>query len=67
MRSALSPERTRACLAIAAAWAGLAVVLGAYAIRRESLGALLLALVVTWWMRLAWVSAWQDAETGAER
>jgi steroid 5-alpha reductase family enzyme len=67
MRSALSPERTRACLAIAVAWAGLAVVLGAYAIGRESAGALLLALVVIWWMRLAWVSAWQDAEIGDER
>ena len=67
MRSALSPERTRACLALAAAWAALAVILGAYAIGRESLGALLLASLVTSWMRLAWVSAWQDAESGDER
>jgi hypothetical protein len=67
MRSALSPERTRACLALAAAWAAVAVILGAYAIGRESIGALLLALLVTWWMRLAWLSAWQDAESGDER
>jgi hypothetical protein len=43
------------------------VIFGAYAIGRESIGALLLALLVTWWMRLAWVSAWQDAETDDER
>ena len=67
MRRGPSPERTRASLALAAAWAGMAVILGAYAIGRESLGALLLALLVTWWMRLAWVSAWQDAESDAER
>ena len=67
MRSAPSPERTRACLALAAAWAALAVILGAFAIGRESAGALMLALVVTWWMRLAWVSAWQGAETDDER
>jgi hypothetical protein len=67
MRSVLSPERTRACLALAAAWAAVAVVLGAYAIGRESVGALLLAILVTSWMRLAWVSAWQDAESGDER
>ena len=67
MRSAPSPERTRACLALAAAWAGVAVILGAFAIRRGSAVALLLALVVTSWMRLAWVSAWQDAESDDER
>jgi hypothetical protein len=67
MRSALPPERTRACLALAAAWAAVAVVLGAYAVGRESVGALLLALLVTSWLRLAWLSAWGDAESGDER
>jgi len=67
MRSAPSPEQTRASLALAAAWAGVAVILGAYALGRGSLGALLLALVVTSWMRLAWVSAWQGAESDDER
>ena len=64
--SAPSADRTRASLALAVAWACLAVVLGAHAIGRQSLGALLLALVVTWWMRLAWVAAWQEGEADDE-
>ena len=53
---------TRANLAIAVGWAALAVVFGAYAIVRESVGAGLLTLVVMWCMRLAWVLAWQGEE-----
>jgi hypothetical protein len=57
----------RANLAIAVGWAALAVVFGAYAFVRESVGAGVLTLVVMWCMRLAWVLAWQgeeDEETG---
>ena len=64
--SAPSAERTRASLAVAVAWAFVAVIIGAYAIERQSLGALLLAAVVTWWMRLAWVAAWQESEAEEE-
>jgi hypothetical protein len=57
-----SGDWTRANLAIALGWAALAVVFGAYAIVRESLGAGGLTLVVMWCMRLAWVLAWRAEE-----
>jgi ABC-type uncharacterized transport system permease subunit len=53
-------EWTRACIALAIVWAALAATLFAYAFVRESVGALLLALAVSWLMRLAWAQAWQD-------
>ena len=53
---------TRANLAIAVAWAALAVVFGAYAIVRESAGAGALTLAVMWCMRIAWVAAWREEE-----
>ena len=65
--SAPSSERTRASLALAVAWAGVAVIVIAYAIRRESFGALVLAALVLSWMRLAWVAAWQESEAEDER
>ena len=60
--AAPSGDWTRANLAIAVGWAALAVVFGAYAIVRDSVGAGLLALVVIWCMRLAWVAAWHGEE-----
>jgi steroid 5-alpha reductase family enzyme len=57
-----SADWTRANLAIAVGWAALAVVFGAYAIVRDSAGAGLLALVVIWCMRLAWVAAWRGED-----
>ncbi len=57
-----SEDWRRANIAIAVGWAALAVIFGAYAIVRESLGALLLTLFVVWCMRLAWLSAWRGEE-----
>ena len=58
----MEPERTRASIAIAVAWSGLAVVFGAYALRNAAAGPLLLALFSIWCLRLAWASAWSDGE-----
>jgi hypothetical protein len=52
----------RANIAIAVGWGALAVTFGAYAIVRKSPGALVLALVVVWFMRIAWVAAWRGEE-----
>ena len=60
----MEPGRTRAWIAIAVAWCGLAVVFGAYAIRHASVGPLLLALLSVWCLRLAWTAAWQSSESG---
>ena len=58
----MEPGRTRACIAIAVAWCGLAVVFGAYAIRHERLGPLILALLSMWCLRIAWIAAWQPTD-----
>ncbi len=57
-----SADWRRANIAIAVGWGALAVTFGAYAIVRESLGALVLTLVVVWCLRLAWVSAWRGPD-----
>ena len=53
-------DRTRASLALTAAWVALAVVFGAYAIARAGIGAAVIGLVVLGAVRLAWRTAWQD-------
>jgi steroid 5-alpha reductase family enzyme len=58
----VEPGRTQACIAIAVAWCGLAVVFFAYAFRYRSVGPLVLALLSVWCLRLAWMAAWQSAE-----
>ncbi len=54
-----SRERIYASVALAVLWAALAAILGAYAVARESVGALLLAAVVAWLCQTAWASAWR--------
>jgi hypothetical protein len=49
-----SRERLRAQGALIVLWAGLAVAILAYAIAEESAGALALAGLVTWLLRVAW-------------
>jgi hypothetical protein len=61
-------ERFRAHVVLVVLWAGLAVAVVAYAIVRESLGALVLALFVAWLARVPWSAAWsgeRDAEAQA--
>jgi hypothetical protein len=61
-------ERFRAHVALVVLWAGLAVAIVAYAIVRQSLGALALALFVAWLARVPWTAAWsgdRDAEAQA--
>jgi hypothetical protein len=53
-------EHTRAGVALAVAWAGLAVVFGAYAIAEQSVGAVVLMLVVLAILRLAWTGSWPE-------
>jgi hypothetical protein len=62
-----SRERMYASVAIATAWAALAVVFGAYALVRESAGAMALALVMLWLTRNAWIAAWSMEEEDGER
>jgi len=64
-----SREQRFACLLLAAAWAALGGILGGYAIARDSLGALVLALLVVWLMRFAWEDAWRapDERDGGRR
>ena len=50
-------ERLRAHVALVVLWAGLAVAVVAYAIARESIGALVLALFVAWLARVPWTAA----------
>jgi hypothetical protein len=63
----VEPERTRACIAIAVAWCGLAAVFGAYAIRDEHIGPLILAIFAAWCLRLVWAAAWGATEDEDER
>jgi hypothetical protein len=53
-------DRTRASLALTAAWVALAVVFGAYAIAHAGIGAAIIGLVVLGAVRLAWHGAWQE-------
>ena len=50
-------ERFRAHVALIVLWAGLAVAIVAYAIARESIGAVILALLVAWLARVPWTAA----------
>ena len=50
-------ERFRARVALVVLWAGLAVAIVAYAIARESIGAVVLALFVAWLARVPWTAA----------
>jgi hypothetical protein len=60
-------ERFRAHVALVVLWAGLAVAIVAYAIARQSLGALALALFVAWLARVPWTAARSvDDEAAAE-
>jgi hypothetical protein len=54
-----SRDRRIASLALAVAWGCLAAIVGAYAVARESVGALVLAVAVLWLMHLAWAAAWE--------
>jgi hypothetical protein len=54
---ATARERWRAHMALVALWAGLAAAIVAYAIARESIGALILALFVAWLARVPWTIA----------
>ena len=63
----MEPERTRACIAIAVAWCALAAVFGAYAIRDEHIGPLILAILTAWCLRHAWAAAWGPTEDEDER
>ena len=63
-------ERFRAHVVLVVLWAGLAVAIVAYAIARESLGALVLALFVAWLARVPWTAARtgeRDASAQARR
>jgi hypothetical protein len=63
-------ERFRGHVALVVLWAGLAVAIVAYAIARESIGALVLALFVAWLARMPWTAAWsgeRDAAAQARR
>jgi hypothetical protein len=63
-RADTTPQRDglRANGALVVAWAGLAVVIGAYAIVRGSVGALVLAAFVVWVLRVPWAAAWQTED-----
>jgi hypothetical protein len=50
-------DRFRAHIALVVLWAGLVVAIIAYALARESIGALILALFVAWLARVPWTSA----------
>jgi hypothetical protein len=50
-------DRFRAHIALVILWAGLIVAIVAYALARESIGALILALFVAWLARVPWASA----------
>jgi hypothetical protein len=58
-------ERFRAHVALVVLWAGLAVAIVAYAIARESIGALVLALFVAWLARVPWAATWSGERDGA--
>jgi hypothetical protein len=58
-------ERFRAHVAVVVLWAGLAVAIVAYAIARESIGALGLALFVAWLARMPWTAAWSGERDSA--
>ena len=55
-------DRLRANGALVVAWAGLAVVIGAYAIVRSSVGAVVLAALVVWLLRVPWAAAWRPED-----
>jgi hypothetical protein len=55
-----SRERVYATVALAVAWAALAAVFGAYAVVRESAGALIFALLLLWLTQSAWAAAWRE-------
>ena len=57
-----APENTRAGIALAVAWAGLAVVFGVYAIVARSVGAVVLMLGVLAILRGAWTRSWYEEE-----
>jgi hypothetical protein len=57
---AVRREHTRACVALAVAWAGLAVAFGGYAIAERSVGAAVLMLVVLGVLRVSWNGSWPD-------
>jgi hypothetical protein len=59
-----SRERMFASLALAVCWAALAVVFGAYAMVRGSVGALALTLLLIWLTHLAWADAWSPQDDG---
>ena len=60
-------EWFRAHVALVVLWAGLAVAIVAYAIARESIGALVLALFVAWLARVPWTAARSgDRDAAAE-
>jgi hypothetical protein len=61
-----SRERMLASLALAVCWAALAVVFGAYALVRDSVGALLIAVGLLWLTHVAWADAWRPPD-GEER
>jgi hypothetical protein len=50
-------ETLRAHVSLVVLWAGLAVAIVAYAIARESIGAVVLALFVAWLARVPWTAA----------
>jgi hypothetical protein len=58
-------DRFRAHVALVVLWAGLAVAIVAYAIVRESIGALVLALFVAWLARVPWAAAWSGERDAA--
>jgi hypothetical protein len=63
-------ERFRAHVVLVVLWAGLAVAIVAYAIARESIGALVLAVFVAWLARVPWAAARtgeRDASAQARR
>lgn len=63
-------ERFRAHVVLVVLWAGLAVAIVAYAIARQSLGALVLVLLVAWLARVPWTAARtgeRDASAQARR
>jgi hypothetical protein len=62
-----APEHTRAGIALAVAWAGLAVVFGVYAIAEGSVGAVTLMLGVLAILRVAWTGSWHEEDPTTER
>jgi fatty acid desaturase len=51
-----------ASIALAVCWAALAVVFGAYAMVRGSVGAFVLTLLLIWLTHLAWADAWSPRD-----